>query len=106
MVYEPLVRCNQDSSTRKVAGPYLLDSARKQQTRKGVKMKFEEMANIRIEHLSKHTTGHRKECEQFATELENAGIEDSAQQIAPGVANVGTGHSWPLLVMVKKIVYQ
>jgi hypothetical protein len=44
-------------------------------------MKFKEKAKIRIEHLLKHTTDHLKEYEEFATELENAGIEDSAQHI-------------------------
>jgi hypothetical protein len=44
-------------------------------------MTFEEKAKIRIEHLMKHTTDHLKEYEQFATELENAGIKDSARHL-------------------------
>jgi tRNA G26 N,N-dimethylase Trm1 len=44
-------------------------------------MTFEEKAKIRIEHLLKHTKDHLEEYERFATELENAGIKDSAQHI-------------------------
>jgi hypothetical protein len=44
-------------------------------------MEFEEKAKIRIEHWLKHTADHLKEYEQFADQLEDAGMKTSAQHI-------------------------